>query len=92
MPTVLVLKCFQILANFKNLGIQGSISLKVLRPATNFCASKKLLKSWAEGVKVGCRGARLFMKSNPDLNCNIFRNALRFPCLFNCRSAPAPLT
>ena len=31
------------------------------RLAPNFCASKKLLKSWALGVKVGRRGAKLFM-------------------------------
>ena len=31
----------------------------------NFLASKKLLKSWAEGAKVGLRGAKPFMKSTP---------------------------
>ena len=33
------------------------------RLAPNFCASKKLLKSWAQGAKVWRRGAKPFMKS-----------------------------
>ena len=33
--------------------------------APNFCAIKKLLKSWAQGAKVGCRGTKPFMKSTP---------------------------
>ena len=34
--------------------------------ALNFCASKKLLKSWAQGLKVGRRGAKPIMKLTPD--------------------------
>ena len=38
----------------------------LLRLAPNFCASKKLLKSWVQGAKVGRRGAKLFIKSTPS--------------------------
>ena len=38
----------------------------LLHLAPNFCANKKLLKSWAQGAKVGCRGTKLFMKSTPS--------------------------
>ena len=37
----------------------------LLRPGPNICASKKLLKSWAQGAKVGRKGAKPFMKSTP---------------------------
>ena len=37
----------------------------LLRPAPNIYASKKLLKSWAQGAKVGRKGAKPFMKSTP---------------------------
>ena len=40
----------------------------LLRLGPIFCASKKLLKSWAQGAKVGRRGAKLFMKSTPSLD------------------------
>ena len=40
---------------------------KISRLAPKFCASKKLLKSWAQGAKVGRRGAKRFMKSTPGL-------------------------
>ena len=33
------------------------------RPAPNNCASKKLLKNWAQGAKVGGKGAKPVMKS-----------------------------
>ena len=36
-----------------------------LRLAPNFRASKKLLKSWAQGAKVGRYGAKPFLKSTP---------------------------
>ena len=35
---------------------------KLLRLAQNFCASEKLLKSWAQSVKVGRKCTKLFMK------------------------------
>ena len=38
---------------------------ELLRLGPNFCASKKLFKKWAQGAKVGCRGAKLFMKLTP---------------------------
>ena len=33
--------------------------------ALNFCTSKKLLKSWAQGAKVGHKGAKQLMKLTP---------------------------
>ena len=36
------------------------------RPAPYICASKKLLRSWAQGAKVGRKGAKPFMKSTPE--------------------------
>ena len=41
---------------------------KLSRLAPNFCAGKKLLKSWAQGTKVRRRGAIPFMKSTPGFN------------------------
>ena len=35
----------------------------LLRLTSNFPASEKLLKSWAQGAKVGRKGAKPFMKS-----------------------------
>ena len=37
------------------------------RPAPIIWASKKLLKSWAQGAKVGRKGAKPFMKLTPGL-------------------------
>ena len=37
------------------------------RLAPNFCASKKLLQSWAQGAKVGRRSPKPYMKSTPGL-------------------------
>ena len=39
----------------------------LLRPTPNICASKKLLKNWVQGAKVGRKGAKLFMKSTPGV-------------------------
>ena len=36
------------------------------RLALNICTRKKILKSWAQGVKVGRRGAKPFIKLTPD--------------------------
>ena len=38
------------------------------RLAPNFCVSKKLLKSWEQGVKFGRRGAKTFIKSTPGVD------------------------
>ena len=38
------------------------------RFASNFCASKKLLKSWSQGEMVGRMGAKLVMKSTRAFN------------------------
>ena len=53
--------------NKKMNSVQVSISLTVLRLTLNFRAlrQKKLFKSWAQGMKVGRRGAKPFMKSTP---------------------------
>ena len=39
----------------------------LLRPTPNICASKKLLKNWVQGAKVGRKGAKLFMKLTPGV-------------------------
>ena len=40
----------------------------LLHLAPSFCASEKLLKSWAQGANDGCKGAKQFMKSTPGVH------------------------
>ena len=52
----------------------------LLRLTPNFHASKKLLKSWAYGAKVGHRGAKPFMKSTPGDPCETLHLQLFSRC------------
>ena len=62
-----------------------------LRLAPNFRASKKLLKSWAQGAKVGRNGTKPFMKSTPGNDRYAENCLLTLMTVSNMKDAGSPI-